>query len=137
MYSLERDGRDVDQVYVAVHAAVETEVAEVGRHSVEIAGVVAEYGYRDWGLLGWEKVGDVDYEFVVAAYVLAGKLFSDVYGGLLACAFKVQQRAAIGVGIVDGNMGAIPAVAAIVRRVRVAGVVGAKAMRQCDGLPCG
>ena len=37
MQGFERDRGDVDEVDVAIHSAVEAEVAEVGGHAVEIA----------------------------------------------------------------------------------------------------
>src|SRR5580704_9792823 len=150
MHGFERDGWDVDQVQVTVHSAVEAEVAEVRRHAVEIMGVVAEYRYgnaagllfvlsrgRVTDLCGLEEVGDIDYEFIVAAGVFACEIFADVDGCCLACAFKVQQRTAICVGVGDGDMGAVPAVATIVGCVRIAGVPGVEAMRHGDGLPFG
>ena len=69
--------------------------------------------------------------------MFAGEFFSDVDAGCLACAFKVEEGSTVGKWIGDGDVGAVPAVAAIVRGVGIAGVVGIEAVRDGDGLPDG
>ena len=154
VYGLERDGRDVDEIDVTVQASVEREVAEVGGHALEIARVVAED--RDGDAVGlfcfgsgvsagvtgggrgggrWQEIGNVEDELVVAAYVFACKLFSHIDGRGLPGAFEVKQRAAIGEGVRNGDVGSIPAVAAVAGGVGVAAVVGVEAVRHGNLLP--
>ena len=70
MHGLDRDCGNVDQIHVTVHAAVEAEVAEVGGHAVEIAGVVAEH--RDWNAFRLSSFLGVDVAVPAAVADWAG-----------------------------------------------------------------
>ena len=137
---------------MAIQSAVEAEVAEVGRHAVEVTRVVAKDGEGDaFGLffcVGFccrciplrfgeaeNEVGNVEDEFVVAAGVFACEFFADVDSGGLPGAFEVKEGSSVGERIGDGNASAVPAVAPIVRNFGVAAVVGIETVRHGDGLP--
>jgi hypothetical protein len=138
--SVEREGREVDQIDVAIEAAVEAEVAEVGGNAIEVGGVVTENRDGD-GLVcfgGWEildGVGDVEDELVVAAFVGADERGTDPEGGGLACALEVEEGASLGEGVGEGEVGAVPALSAEVGVVGVAGVAGVEAVGEGGGLP--
>jgi hypothetical protein len=128
---------NVDKFDVPVEAAVEREVAEVRRHGVHAARVVAEHGQRRAAFGGrglGEGVGDVDHPLVVASLVLGDLRLAEVDGGDLAGAPEVQQRAALGIRIPGLNPGAIPALAAVVGGLGVAGIVGVETVRHGDGV---
>jgi hypothetical protein len=130
---VERDGREIDEADVAIEAAVEAEVAEVGGDAVEVGRVVAEDGDGDAGF-GFggsevvEGVGDVEEELVVAALVGSNQLRADPERGGLAGPLEVEEGAAGGEGIFDREVGAVPALATEVGMVGIAGVGGIEAV---------
>src|SRR5580704_1855254 len=104
---------------VTVETAVETEVAQVGGRALEIFRVVAEDGERDAGFVCrryGNGVGNVQDEFVITADVRTDHDAADIHVRSLPGAFEVKQGAALLDGIGWDQMGAIPAVTAVVRR---------------------
>lgn len=80
--------------------------------------------------------GDIYDPFVVSTDVLGlGLVKIDKYFRLLSGAFKVQQRASIWEGISEFQVGAVPALSAIVAQVRINSIACVKAMWNFDPLP--
>ena len=140
MDCIERDRGKMNQVHVPIEASIEAEVAQVGRHTLKIGGVVAEHHEGDsllfvGGRQLLDRLGNVDNKLVIAALMRPNEHRPDPYRGGLARALKVQQGASTGERIADSEPRPVPPLAAKVRLVGVARIVRIHAMRQISGLP--
>ena len=126
---------------MTVEAAVAIEVAEIGRNTLGIPGVIAEYRDRHLTLefrtgrgLGC-LIGDIHRPLVVTADMGAHLGGIDEDFGLLSGAIELQEGATVRIGICDLKLGAVPALTLIVADIGIDGVTAVEAMRQGDGRP--
>ena len=138
VYRFQRDRGHIGQMNMTVEAAIEAEVAQVGGRALKILRVVAENG--DGNALfgrrrGCNRIGNVEHEFVVSTHMRADHRAADIDVRSLPGTFEIEQCTAILDGVGDGQMGAIPAVTAIIRRIGIAGVIFVEAMRQRNFFP--
>lgn len=140
MNCLKRNLGNIHQVHVPVDPPVQTKVAEIGRNSIGIGGVVAadsdgsailSVGIRQSS----ERFGNVEVKFVVAAFMRSDQKGADPEGGRLTRTLEVQDRSPLGIGITHIKPRSVPSLSTKIRLVGVARVAGVEAMGKNGGLP--
>jgi hypothetical protein len=137
---VERESGELNQVYMTIEAAVEAEITQVRGHPLKIRRVVTNNRDRNASLLvgggqPLDGVRDIEGELIVAAFVGANQGGSHPELGRLPGSLKVEDGSAIGKGVVDGDVRAVPPLATEIGLVRIACVVVVEAVRERGGLP--
>jgi hypothetical protein len=138
----DRDRRNINEVDVPVQASVESEVAKIRRHAIEIARIVAlnRDGNPCWILLSFGRgactgrrepthgICDVEDKFVITTCVLSYKGVPYECSRSLPRTFEMQQGASLWIRVLDGNVQAIPSSSSISRCIGIASVISIEAM---------
>lgn len=140
MNRLQRNRGGVNKVHVPVDTAVETKIAEIRRNPVGIRGVVTADCDPNVILCicKWQSLdgfGDVEVKLVITALVNSDEHGPDPQRGRLTRPLEVQNRSPFGKGITQCKLGTVPPLAAKIRIVGVARVVGVEAVGKDGGPP--
>ena len=142
----DRDGRHIDQVQIAVEAAINIEIRQVRGNHLRVARIIAADHERDFpfeacGIRtrqeGLHGIRDIDIPTVISARMRPYLRREDIYLGPLSGPFEFQDRPPILVGIVYGKGRPIPGRSFIISHIRIDAVFGVVAMRQGDVRPFG